>query len=249
MAKQAASSAPKGAKKANKTTAGARRRQQAAGEAPPARTEARARPSDTGPERINGDLAPLVVPIRSLKPDPANANTHPDRSLASLRWSLERFGQQKPVVALRDGTVVAGNGLLLAARELTWKRLACVRLDTDDANEARAFALADNRTAQLAEWDFPQLAATLKDLHLQDYPLDALWADFELEPLLNANFTPATPTDHNPIAGQGGVRPVLVSVEQRDVFERACEKMRQHEDDPEMSEGRCLELMAAEYLS
>ncbi len=115
------------------------------------------------PARIAPDLLPLVRPIADLHEDPQNARAHPDRNLAAIKDSLSRFGQQKAIVVARDGTVVAGNGTLAAARALSWTHLACVTTDLD-AEHARAFALADNRTAELAEWDVVQLAETLAAL-------------------------------------------------------------------------------------
>jgi ParB-like chromosome segregation protein Spo0J len=116
---------------------------------------------EVGPERINGALAPLVVDIAMLRADPDNARQHPERNITAICSSLERFGQQKPVVAMRDGRVKAGSGLLTAALGLGWKRLAAVVFDSDDEAEAAAFALVDNRTAELATWDFTVLDTTL----------------------------------------------------------------------------------------
>ena len=59
-----------------------------------------------------------TVPIGSVHPDPDNLRLHPAENLAGIRASLERFGQQKPIVVGRDGTIVAGNGTYAAAVEL-----------------------------------------------------------------------------------------------------------------------------------
>lgn len=108
---------------------------------------------------INPALSKLAVPISSLRPDPKNARAHGARSLAAIRSSLATYGQQKPIVALADGTVIAGNGTLRAATELGWPALAVVRF-ADEA-KARAFAVADNRASELSEWDVDELVATL----------------------------------------------------------------------------------------
>lgn len=106
-------------------------------------------------------LRPLATPIAQLKPDPKNARLHGDRNLAAIRESLRRFGQRKPVVARADGTIIAGNGTREAALLEGWETLAVVRVNDDDATAA-AYGIADNRTAELAEWDDGQLAETLK---------------------------------------------------------------------------------------
>jgi len=108
-------------------------------------------------------LRPLLASITELKPDPKNARRHGKRNLKSIAASIERFGQQKAIVVDANGVIRAGNGTLEAARSLGWTHLARVVSDLK-GREADAFALADNRTAELAEWDEPVLADMLKDL-------------------------------------------------------------------------------------
>lgn len=109
-------------------------------------------------------LRALAVPIGSLNLDPANARTHDERNLGAIRGSLARFGQRLPVVVQREGMVVrAGNGRLLVARELGWSHIAAVVVD-ESTVEATAFAIADNRSAELAAWNDEALAALLESL-------------------------------------------------------------------------------------
>jgi hypothetical protein len=60
--------------------------------------------------KIAEALKPLTRPIDGLKLDPANARLHNERNLNAIKASLNKFGQQKPIVALPDGTVIAGTG-------------------------------------------------------------------------------------------------------------------------------------------
>jgi DNA modification methylase len=128
-------------------------------------------------------LAPLVqpehggvrvksetVPIDSLSFDPANVRKHGERNLATIKASLLRFGQQKPIVVDANGVVRAGNGTLAAAKALGWKEIAVVR-SALAGSEATAYAIADNRTAELAEWDEDALAETLSALQCEDEAL------------------------------------------------------------------------------
>ena len=108
-------------------------------------------------------LIALLVPIKSMTPDPRNARTHDDRNARSIRASLERFGQQKPIVVDASRTVVAGNATLAAAIDLGWTHLAAVRTDLSDA-ERTAYAIADNRTAELADWSGEVLAELMDTL-------------------------------------------------------------------------------------
>jgi DNA modification methylase len=109
---------------------------------------------------IAEDLKALAVPIKKLKPLPGN----PRRGdVEAVRRSYERFGQRKPIVAQRDGTVIAGNHQLKAAQALGWSEMAVVWVD-DDEQTAKAFALADNRTADLGSYDNDALAELLADV-------------------------------------------------------------------------------------
>lgn len=105
-------------------------------------------------------LRQLAIPIDSLHLDPANARVHGEKNLAAIKASLAQFGQRKPIVVQRAGMIVrAGNGTVTAAKALGWTEIAAVVLDDDNATAAQ-FAIADNRTAELAEWD-PDVLATL----------------------------------------------------------------------------------------
>src|SRR5436190_1315380 len=99
-------------------------------------------------DNIEEPLRSLAVPITSLIPDPANARKHDTKNLEAIKSSLERFGQQRPIVARLDGTVIAGNGTFAAAQSLGWTHLAVVTTNLE-GHEAIAYALADNRTGEL----------------------------------------------------------------------------------------------------
>ena len=106
-------------------------------------------------------------PITDLSQDPANARTHDERNLATITASLRRFGQQKPIVVDTSGVVRAGNGTLAAAASLGWDTVEVVETDLQ-GSEATAYAIADNRTAELAGWDSDVLAATLGAIAADD---------------------------------------------------------------------------------
>jgi len=130
-----------------------------------------------GKANIAADLLGLATPIDGLRTMPGNPRKG---DVEAVKRSYARFGQRKPIVALPDGTVIAGNHQLLAARALGWKEIAVVRVDDDDQT-AKAFALADNRTADLGTYDDAALAALLAEvatdpelLLATGYDMDAL---------------------------------------------------------------------------
>jgi ParB-like chromosome segregation protein Spo0J len=92
------------------------------------------------------------VSIDSVMVDPANVRLHPQRNMETIKASLARFGQQKPLVVDGDNIVRAGNGTLEAARALGWQDIKIIRTPLK-GSEATAYAIADNRSSELAEWD------------------------------------------------------------------------------------------------
>ena len=109
----------------------------------------------------NEGLTGMLRPISDLKLDPKNARRHNAKNLMAIRHSLMKFGQQTPIVVLSDGTVIRGNGTLQAAQELEWTHIAALEFDSEDEAKARGYAIADNRTAELADWDLPNLQQDL----------------------------------------------------------------------------------------
>jgi hypothetical protein len=106
--------------------------------------------------------------ITELSLDPSNVRKHGRKNLDAIKASLRKFGQQKPIVVDAKGIVLAGNGTLTAAQELGWTEIQIVRTELAGV-EATAFAIADNRTAELAEWE-DSLNDVLKSL--QDEGVD-----------------------------------------------------------------------------
>jgi ParB-like chromosome segregation protein Spo0J len=109
--------------------------------------------------------------------DPSNARKHGGPNLAAIQGSLAVYGQRKPIVAnRRTKAVIAGNGTLEAARALGWTHIAVVFTD-DDPVTAAGFAIADNRTAELAEWDGEALDRLLREVQVEDERLRQMFAD------------------------------------------------------------------------
>jgi DNA modification methylase len=126
----------------------------------------------------HSDLSIEVVPIGSLALDQRNARKHGRRNLDAIKASLEQFGQRRPLVVRADLQVIAGNGTLLAARDLRWTEVAVTRVPADwTDDQARAYALADNRTAELAEWDDVVLADMLAELDAGGWDLNSIGFD------------------------------------------------------------------------
>ena len=127
--------------------------------------------------------------IHGLQLDPNNARKHSEKNLQAIASSLEKFGQRKPIVVHND-VVIAGNGTLEAAKMLGWEEISVTEVPANwDIETAKAFAIADNRTAELAEWDTPVLVTqllemeqegwNLKDFGFDDASMESLQGDVD----------------------------------------------------------------------
>lgn len=169
------------------------------------------------------------VPINSVSPDPENARERTPRNLRTIRASLKRFGQRKPIVVDADGIIRAGNGTWHVAKELGWTEIWISRSHLRGA-EAVAYAIADNRSNDQSQFDEVKLASSLGQLPpelLEAAGFDDIEAD-ELLPKLEQYSDGEEATGEKQRHGASNmidrsrvtVRPVI-AVDKIEVIERA----------------------------
>lgn len=130
------------------------------------------------------------VKIDYVRQDPKNKRLHTDENYLALRESLKQFGQQIPIVVGLDKQIVKGNGTWQAARELGWDYIFVHWTDLQ-GKDAELFAIADNRIAELSEWDYEQLSISMQaDPNMADQLLRFGWTEQTLAPLKIAKWNP-----------------------------------------------------------
>jgi len=141
------------------------------------------------------------VNLDNLKPDPANARKHDDRNIEEISRSLAEFGQHAPLVVQRStNRILVGNGRYEAMRQLGWDMALVLYVDDDNVTAVRR-SLADNRIAELAEWDDEALQGLLQGLG-EEVEIPG-WNDEEIEEILQINQI----IDHNANADRAGASP------------------------------------------
>jgi hypothetical protein len=109
-------------------------------------------------ERVNGypisrNLNPQLVSTADCKPLGRETRKHKPQQVRKLAASLDRFGFVLPILIDAESRVVAGWGLVLAARRLGLSEVPAVRLSDLSEADLRALRLALNRIAEDAAWD------------------------------------------------------------------------------------------------
>lgn len=203
-------------------------------------------------DKVAPALKQFIVDISTLTPDPVNARLHPDRNLASIKDSLCLYGQVKPVVVRKSTrVVVAGNGTMESAKSLGWTKIAATFVDMDDA-AAAGYGLADNRTAELARWDFEVVARL--DKMLQEVGVNPVgWSQDELDVLRMADWTPPSVSDV-PFGSEGAKSDKLVlgfSPDDYEIIKKGTDLIRGREGrtEEEMPIELSLRLIVAEWVN
>lgn len=92
---------------------------------------------------------------------------NPRKNEAAVEYvanSIKEFGFKVPVVIDQNGVIIAGHTRVKAAELLGLETVPCIIADDLTEEQVRAFRLADNKTAELAEWDFDLLDIELSDI-------------------------------------------------------------------------------------
>ena len=113
--------------------------------------------------------------IKSIKAYSKNPRKN-DAAVDAVAASIREFGWKQPLVI--DPTtmeIVAGHTRYKAAKKLGCKTVPCVMADDLTAEQIKAYRLADNKTAELAEWDFDLLGDELggiEDIDMAEFGFD-----------------------------------------------------------------------------
>lgn len=137
---------------------------------------------DLGPISTFGGLPAKPTPISATKPHPRNYRRHPDAQIEHIRASLRQHGFYRNVVLARDGTILAGHGVVEAARREGLEEVPALYLDLDpDSPAALKILAADNELGRFAEDDRGGLGEILRQV-----------AEIDVEGLLGTGYDQAT---------------------------------------------------------
>ena len=109
--------------------------------------------------------------VADLVPYARNARQHPPEQIDQIAASMERFGFTIPMLVAEDGTIIAGHGRLMAAAQLGLAEVPVMVARGWSEEDRRLYTLADNRLAEIAEWDPEMLRLELGELR-EDFGIE-----------------------------------------------------------------------------
>ena len=138
-----------------------------------------------------------MTSITSLVSDHKNARRRTDRSSQLIKDSLQKYGAARSIVIDEENRILAGNGTIEGAKAAGIKNVRIIETDGDEIiavkrtglseDQKVGLALADNRTADLSEWDQEMLHQLSEEHDISDWftkeDLDDLLSVSELDPV------------------------------------------------------------------
>lgn len=161
----------------------------------------------------NRKLGIEYVEIRRLILDPLNPRVHAPKQLGQIARSIAEFGFLVPILADGEGRVIAGHGRIEAAALLGIRSVPVIQVEHLTPTQKRAFIIADNRLAEIAQWNDQLLASQLKDLSAVELDFDLEVTGFEMGEidLLIAGIEPVSNAQPDPADELPAVNPITVS--------------------------------------
>lgn len=136
----------------------------------------------------------LQRPIREITPYEKNPRNN-DGAVEAVAASIREFGWQQPIVVDKNGVIIAGHTRYKAARKMGLTEVPVVVADNLTEEQIKAYRLADNKTGELAGWDFSALEEELGAL--TDFGMEQYGFERVAEESLNLNdlFAEAPPKE------------------------------------------------------
>jgi len=127
------------------------------------------------------------VPITSVKPYEKNPRFNDD-AVDAVAKSIKEFGWQQPIVVDREMVIIVGHTRLKAAESLGLTEVPVIVAENLTPEQVKAYRIADNKTGEIAEWNYELLPFEIKDLQDANFDLSLLGFDSEeLDRILNGD--------------------------------------------------------------
>jgi|SRR5690606_39181955 len=122
-----------------------------------------------------------TINIDLIKPYWRNPRKN-EKAVAAVKESIRKYGYNQPIVVDKKYTIIVGHTRYKALRELGYTEVPVVVLDLPE-KKAKQYRIADNKTAEKADWDQDLLMFELREIEeLKD--MEVFFDEGELDKLL-----------------------------------------------------------------
>lgn len=114
-----------------------------------------------------------TVPIETIIPYENNPRFN-DQAVDAVAKSIREFGFLNPIVVDKNNVIICGHTRYRAALSLGLKNVTIVSALHLSDEQVKAYRIADNKTSELATWNYEALVAEIQELQDADYDTSVL---------------------------------------------------------------------------
>jgi hypothetical protein len=133
------------------------------------------------------EMAVEYLPADTLRLPKRQLRKHSPQQVSRIAMSIKEFGITRPILVDRGNQIIAGVAVYRAAVEIGITRIPVIRHEHMTKEQVRLYTIADNKLAEMSEFDFGALATELGELEIAGFDLSLTgFETFELDRLLMA---------------------------------------------------------------
>lgn len=110
----------------------------------------------------------IKLKISDIKPYAKNPRKN-DNAVDAVAESIKQCGYCSPIIIDENNVILCGHTRLKALKKLGYKEAECVKKEGMTEEQKKKYRILDNKTSELAEWDFDLLGEELQDLDFGDF--------------------------------------------------------------------------------
>ena len=146
----------------------------------------------------------IKLNINEVIPYPDNPRKN-DNAVDAVAESIKQCGYCSPIVIDEDNVILAGHTRLKALKKLKWKEVECVRKTGLTEEQKKKYRILDNKTNELAEWDFDLLEEEIDGLDFDGFDFGFDMSAFEEPQEIVEDEPPEVDEDSEPITQLGDI--------------------------------------------